>query len=536
MWEALDAQLPGDAVVFYSLRLPDGTREREIDFLVALPGCGLAVLEVKGGHIDRDDDGQWWSERQGDRKRLRLNPMEQASEVRHLLVAWLRDHNLEAGPARTQHLVVLPHTAVGDYDAHDFRRQQVVDRAEMPHLVERLVHAVQDGDGHEPLTTSGADELARVLMPRLHSNKDEADAAEAEETGDRLSQDLAERVAEWRYFPRLKVIGGSGTGKTWLAMAQAQRLAREGRRVALVCYSRGLAAFLQRQSQTWRHRPAYVGLFHELGTAWGGPRPNPSGERDYWEEDLPRSLAELAGAQPEPDRFDAIVVDEGQDFGQHWWDSLERCLRQPGGGGLYVFLDSDQRVFTRVGEVPIETPPIVLGRNLRNTQRIAGVFSSLVSEPTKAAGLKGPRVRFVQCHPDDALRRSDDALDELEDVWEPGQLALLTTHHRHSVHAEQVSRADGWDEYWDDYFAGQSVCFGTVAGFKGLERSCVVLAVNGFGQHAQERETLYVGLSRARFQLVVVGDLEQIAAAGGEGVRKRLLDAEQWQPASHLSG
>ena len=38
VWEALEAQLPGDAVVFYSLRLPDGAREREIDFVVALPG------------------------------------------------------------------------------------------------------------------------------------------------------------------------------------------------------------------------------------------------------------------------------------------------------------------------------------------------------------------------------------------------------------------------------------------------------------------------------------------------------------------
>jgi ATP-dependent exoDNAse (exonuclease V) alpha subunit len=41
---------------------------------------------------------------------------------------------------------------------------------------------------------------------------------------------------------------------------------------------------------------------------------------------------------------------------------------------------------------------------------------------------------------------------------------------------------------------------------------------------------LYVGLSRARTHLVVCGDLDEIAAAGGEGVRRRLEAAQQWSP------
>ena len=33
----------------------------------------------------------------------------------------------------------------------------------------------------------------------------------------------------------------------WLAVEQARRLSREGKRVALTCYSRGLAAWLERR-------------------------------------------------------------------------------------------------------------------------------------------------------------------------------------------------------------------------------------------------------------------------------------------------
>jgi ATP-dependent exoDNAse (exonuclease V) alpha subunit len=61
-------------------------------------------------------------------------------------------------------------------------------------------------------------------------------------------------------------------------------------------------------------------------------------------------------------------------------------------------------------------------------------------------------------------------------------------------------------------------------GFKGLERPVVVLAVDGF-REGVARDVLYTGLSRARDQLVVVGDLEEIRAAAGNEVCKRLTAA-----------
>lgn len=89
----------------------------------------------------------------------------------------------------------------------------------------------------------------------------------------------------------------------------------------------------------------------------------------------------------------------------------------------------------------------------------------------------------------------------------------------------------GDDAYWERYFADDDVFYGTVSGFKGLERTCVVLAVNGFSAQARAKEMLYVGLSRARSQLVVIGDLEEIAPAGSRGgVRQRLMHAQAWQP------
>jgi ATP-dependent exoDNAse (exonuclease V) alpha subunit len=51
------------------------------------------------------------------------------------------------------------------------------------------------------------------------------------------------------------------------------------------------------------------------------------------------------------------------------------------------------------------------------------------------------------------------------------------------------------------------------------------LAINGIRDKIRGREYLYVGLSRARSLLVVCGDLSEIEAIGGEGIRRRLASS-----------
>ncbi|MDX6298568.1 MAG: hypothetical protein QOI51_2425, partial [Nocardioidaceae bacterium] len=57
--------------------------------------------------------------------------------------------------------------------------------------------------------------------------------------------------------------------------------------------------------------------------------------------------------------------------------------------------------------------------------------------------------------------------------------------------------------------------YGHVLGFKGLERSVVVLAVNESELRERAKERLYVGISRARDELVVCGDAAYLELVGG---------------------
>ena len=141
-----------------------------------------------------------------------------------------------------------------------------------------------------------------------------------------------------------------------VVVEQARRLFANGQRVALVCYSHGLASHLERITANWppRRQPGYVGEFHDLGKLWGAPEgPDEAVRSDetvqFWEHDLPLQTTDLA-AQLEPGhRFDSIVVDEAQDFADAWSDPLLAALKDDETGGIYVFTDEGQRVFNRHG-------------------------------------------------------------------------------------------------------------------------------------------------------------------------------------------
>src|SRR6478672_11705545 len=91
----------------------------------------------------------------------------------------------------------------------------------------------------------------------------------------------------------------------------------------------------------------------------------------------------------------------------------------------------------------------------------------------------------------------------LEDGWRPEDVALLTTGTRHPV--QKQCQAAGNAVYWDSFWDAEQVFYGHVLGFKGLERRAVVFVINEESALERSRERLYVGLSRARVQVVAYG-------------------------------
>ena len=308
---------------------------------------------------------------------------------------------------------------------------------------------------------------------------------------------------------RAAVTGPAGSGKTILALQIAQRLADEGKRTLLTCFNKLLGEHLRdvagdRPNLEVAH---FHGLAVTLAREAGLPLPVEGDEpgQDYFEEVLPdllRRAAERLGP-----RYDAIVVDEAQDFHEAWWPDLMSLHRDPDEGRLYVFADDNQNLYG--GALPLgpEDHCGPLRGNVRNTKAI-GEFVSVFYRGEEKPLVRGPEGRPPQIlgyEDDDGLARLlGIVLTNLveEEHLHLDDIVVLTPSGRAKSRLRARERIDGFR--LSERLEPGTILATSVHGFKGLERAVVILAELG-DKHAEElSQYLYVGASRAKNELIVL--------------------------------
>lgn len=302
---ALRDQLPDGTTVLVNLRLTDESGDREADAVVVWPGVGVAVVEVKGGHVAYAD-GHWWL---GERRRpRRVDPVRQALDCKYRIRGVLRRHpRWSGGDPRMVHHVVLPFTRLPEtFAVAECPRELVTDQNQIGSLAERLRTQLDNlQPAPEPLGPAHASSLIAALTGPQRPQIDLVArvAAEVDERAmacELLTARQARVLDLLRLQQRVQVLGGAGTGKTWLAVEQARRLAADGLRVALLCYSRGLARWLRR-----RGGPApWTGTYHSLGVRWGA-RPREHAPQSFYQTEV--SAVALLGQE-----FASVVLDENR--------------------------------------------------------------------------------------------------------------------------------------------------------------------------------------------------------------------------------
>ena len=522
-FHALASKLRDVDVLLANVRFTGLDGDWEVDLVVGMPDAGFAAIEVKGGHVWRDA-GQWWQQTPQGRRAIDLE--DQATSGKYLLRRYLQRHpDWSYGKPRMIHMVILPDTVLGAEDpSPGLPRKWIIDKNQLSDAAGLVFDLLTGPLRNEPPALPGSDVIDRAAEILGGRGDRQAELlgmlAVRGDHVERLTEDQYEVLDLARRIPRIEVIGGPGTGKTWLAMEQARRWAADGQRVALVCYSRGLSTWIARRVATWPkavRRRIRVRTFHALGVEWGVQIRDGQGQ-DFWEVELPAQMAELAADLADEARFDALIVDEAQDIPDAWWPALLGALRDPDSARIAVFADEQQRIFDRDRRLDLGLVPLTLDSNLRNSRQIGAVFAPLASDSPTLLGGDGPPVQFIACRAEDAMDTADDAAVELLDKgWAAQDVAVLTTHHRHPEQANRVA-LDGRDGYWDSFWDGTDMFFSTVAAFKGMERPAVVLAIDGFRDPATARDILYVGLSRARDLLVVCGELAMIREVAGDEV------------------
>ncbi|HUK61759.1 MAG TPA: NERD domain-containing protein [Dongiaceae bacterium] len=546
VFEALLDELPDDYLVIHRLRWlaqPGQGRafDGECDFLIAHPERGLLVLEVKGGHLGVDPaTGRWTSRAATGEVHETRDPYEQATTAKHVL-----ERKLKALPrwrgrhVPIGHAVVLPDCLKTGVGGPDGSPEITLDADDLNRPVEAIERAY--GFWHlsvgEEWRRDGLGLIERAFVHRDFTRlRLGAQLGQFEREFTRLTGQQSGVLDLLGYQRRAAICGCAGSGKTMLAIEKARRLAGEGHRVLVTCYNKALADFIRSQLPPPRptrpgaraagaavapdpgqldlfgHTRIEVEHFHALAAAWTRrahvelPPVEVVGSERFFASRLPEALLEATSRLDE--RFDAILVDEGQDFLEPWWTPLQALLADPDDGILYVFYDDNQALYTGGAKLPIATPPYPLTRNCRNTQAIHRHVLRWYQ------GAETPTVLGPEGRPPETLTyRDEDALRE----------HVRRTLHR-LVHEEKVPERDivvltprgrETSALWKDPQFGNlrltdawppapnHVQCATVWAFKGLERPVVVLTEIG-ASSGKLAELQYVGGSRAMSHLVVI--------------------------------
>jgi hypothetical protein len=504
-----------------------GLAEGEADFVLAHERDGLLVVEIKGGCIRRDGrTGRWWSRDRAGREHEIQNPGQQARRNMHSVLNKLRGiPGQERRWIPAGHAIVLPDCQRPECDlALDVPLAICAFGEDMANLGPRL-RLVLRGWRRESQSQAGlgADGLAALESLVAGSFELRAPLGPVLREEDRsilqLTEDQYRVLDGLAANPRVRVSGGAGTGKTMLAMEQARRLGRQGRRTLLTCFNRPLADYL-RQS-TGAHSAVTIHNFHQLCFRWarraGLEAVDPDGPaaetlpESYFHEALPRLLLDALDRLEE--RFDSIVVDEGQDFLPDYWDALQLALADLTRATLHVFQDAAQDIYAASAGPLGPMTSFALHENLRNTRQIHRVLQGLADdERTVARGPAGVKPEWVAADGDVPARLAEviERLTGAEQV-RPQDVAVLTTSRNDIAALAPEGRIGGRAVTRDPLERSERVLVESIPRFKGLERRVVVLAGLRPPRHGTLERLLYVGASRARAHLVVVADPATLA-------------------------
>jgi hypothetical protein len=528
--------LPEDLVVIYSANwLYRDTRGRlnegEADFTILSQHGGVLAVEVKGGGVSFDAaTGLWFSvDRNGEQHAIK-DPFKQASKERHALLDQITGHaswRQWSGKRLTiGHAVMLSDIVDSSSLLGPGRQRELVgvnaDIQNIAQWYERVMRFWREVND-DALGAKGVRLIEDILCKSIEVRPVlRAAVDDAEQQRIRLTANQAKvfRVIGGRR--RAVVSGGAGTGKTVLAVEKAKVLANAGLRVLLLCYNRPLADSLSIglkdepliQAQSYhqlcdqRIRQANQkghDILKEAVEAYPG-----TGDRHRFDVQIPYALALSADVLEE--RFDALLVDEAQDFSDEYWLGVEMLLRDQDNGHLYIFIDENQALYPRKAKLPVEDEPFYLTNNCRNTAPIheAG-YRFYEGIPIDPPELHGQDVIWSGL---DKVETQADAVAKRVHQWihveglKPEDVAVLVAKRPKSFVYELLNqRAEAAGAEWAFEAHGKAKCVlvDTVARFKGLEAQAVVLWVGDDVVDEAHWETLYVGTTRAKSLLYLVG-------------------------------
>ena len=97
-----------------------------------------------------------------------------------------------------------------------------------------------------------------------------------------------------------------------------------------------------------------------------------------------------------PITYDVIIIDEGQDFKDEYWLAIEELRDRNNDAKLYIFQDGNQAIYASTDELPINSEPLFLFDNCRNTKPIHELaYQYYQGEEIEAPKIDGEPTQYI---------------------------------------------------------------------------------------------------------------------------------------------
>lgn len=514
MFEALK-QLSDDYYVFHSLKivtvLKGALVESETDFVIFHPGKGIISIEAKAGHVVYKNDG--WYYQSG--KRMKGDgPYRQASANKWKLQEYIKEKKMDdlLDSCKFLHAVWFPSideeelktiSFPSDADRSITLTSEALDDPE--YYISRLFD-LKSGTKNTIVTDLQGYQVKRLLESVLCPSFELVPSMKSSMKAERsvYSRMLREQSRILDYLeeqPNAVINGVAGSGKTMLALEKARRCAEKGEQVLFLCYNRFLRDYL---NENYKNDNIEFSTIDALSCKICNIRvPNIRMLSEKLEEMF------LDGKFP----YKHIVIDEGQDFGRNEIDETSLIelfetivLDDSVEGSFYLFYDKMQLI--QGGSIPnyINNADcrLTLYKNCRNTENIAITsmrpFPELKKPKLITGALKGESPNLYIA--DDA-QSVKDYVDYILDIY---QMEHITDVVILSCKTENKSALGQY--IFDGFYSynKKKYVFTTCRKFKGLESDVIILVdVDEEVFEDKSINLFYVGASRARFKLEIVG-------------------------------
>ncbi len=524
MYIALKQQLPDKYQVFYSIRWFETTNKKRVDsesdFLIFDPSFGFITVEVKGGTGITVMDGNWtliedYGQDESSSRVLKCSPYEQAEKsMRHFHDYYVNEFN-QSFNGVYGFCVAFPRYAIDSQLAQEAPPELTIDLNDMNSLQTKINAVFHYWKNKRNISIPFSAEQRSRFINAINKQISMSAAAGAlipiKEKEFLKIDFVQDSILDCLFnYKQVQIVGGAGTGKTFIGIKKAARNAILGKKVLFVCCNGELASYVSTKLSEYQSITVntYEGLMKKLlGEKFEKLPMNKNGNRNCFE---------LINTVSTEQKYDSIIVDEAQDFDLDMGFSIRSLLLNDIGSELYVFYDKNQNVFEMDFEnaFAIDTPPYVLRYNIRNTGCIyeCAVERTNLGRDTVANNILGvqPEIHNYskQSQAVKALSIIVNRLVQKEYVPEKSIVVVSDVAYDKSILAGE-SKIGAYSlvfKHYSDIEAGE-ICFKTAEEFKGLEANVVIYLTHDFSNlpatHTDSRKE-YVAITRARYYLYIL--------------------------------